>query len=433
MFEKFINSLIASVVGCMTAIGTVWYLSDQQDVTGSITHTGNAQGVKIHSLEVDQIRLKENLVLVDAKTGKPLIEIKQSGIYAHNEIVAEALSVEGLKTRKVQLVKGDFQDENAAVYGELGLKKEGGSYLALLSPQRVHSVNMGFNDQETGFIISQNNQEDAFAAQAVFPIPRSDNAKNHKAKVAPPNSRVLPQPQNIEKVAFNSQTKSDSFSNHRLESFAVGSSGQPLSPGYQLSPQAAPNSSTADRTALNGSSSTSSLPSQSLSDGLNSTGSASNSTPSSNSLSLPSPIAPVNSASASPAPVRSEPVSSYNSLQPAANSQGSNPYPSASGASPLAPSSSPLTPPAMPAPAMTSPAMTSPAMTPPAMTPSPSGNLPTGGSSNNVQTSSTNVSSNNNNGSAGFAVSGSATSENPSVSNSAISQSFGPSVAPINY
>lgn len=446
MFDKFINSLIASVVGCITAIGTVWYLSDQQDVTlltESGAKTTGGHSVKLHSLEVDQIKIKDGLVLVDAQTGKPLVEIKREGIFAQNEIIADSLSTEGLKTRKVQLVKGDLKDQNAAVYGELGLKKEGGSYLALLSARQLHSVNMGFNDQETGFIISQNNQEDAFVAQAVFPIPRSDDAKNQKAKVTPPGQRDLNHSQSSEKVAFNSPTNSETLSPNRSGSLTLPPTGAPLSAGSSSSsghPASIPNSSTPNNIGpnnigannigpnnigANNIAPNSSTPNNSLSFSATSSSPASGNVipsnsnplppPSAGSLSLPSSASSASSQSLVPSgPVMTPPSSSYNSLPPVNSSQ--NLAPSASNPSTLAPAPG-----------------TSPLMTPPSPSTAPN-------SASNISENAlsplptTNVSSNNL--SQGVALSGASDSGSNSASNidnNSISKSFGPSVSPVNY
>ena len=44
----------------------------------------------------------------------------------------------------------------------------------MLSPKGTHSVNVGFDRNETGFVVSRNNGDAAMTAQAVLPIPHKE-------------------------------------------------------------------------------------------------------------------------------------------------------------------------------------------------------------------------------------------------------------------
>lgn len=180
MGEKLLNGFISALFGAMAGVGAVWYLSDNAPTTGSVQDTAvTADSARLpssasfDSLEVKHLKVTDGIRVHDSATGEPLIELKDGAILAKKRVLSEYLGGHQLVGQRLQITTGDVSVPDHAVYGEMATNEEGGAYFALLSPKGTHSVNIGFDKQETGFIISQNNKDSAMVAQAILPIPTS--------------------------------------------------------------------------------------------------------------------------------------------------------------------------------------------------------------------------------------------------------------------
>ncbi|MDO5581650.1 MAG: hypothetical protein Q4G69_11015 [Planctomycetia bacterium] len=180
MYEKLINSLIAAFVACVVSVGMIWFLQDQpQDYPIVQDNRAGSAGSasNLGHIEAESIKVHQSITIVDSK-GDPLIELKNGNLYVRNDICTSRIGSEEIMSKKIQITPGDPNAKDAPVFCEMSTQKEdGGAYFALLSPRGSHSVNIGFDKNETGFIISQNNKDDSLVAQAILPIPSADKTQ----------------------------------------------------------------------------------------------------------------------------------------------------------------------------------------------------------------------------------------------------------------
>ncbi|MDD3585699.1 MAG: hypothetical protein PHQ75_00835 [Thermoguttaceae bacterium] len=185
MGDKLVNSFIASIIGCMSAAITVWFLSDSKSsepvvpacaVTCPVNNQGNSGHMT--SLVVDHLQVNDRLVVVDQRTGKPMIEFKDGNAYVQNGIYTRQLGSMEIVSQKVQITPDNPIQPQHTVFAELAINRQGSPYFALLSSQKTHSINFGFDTTETGYIISQNNRQPAVVPQAILPIPKPQDANS---------------------------------------------------------------------------------------------------------------------------------------------------------------------------------------------------------------------------------------------------------------
>lgn len=174
MYEKLINSLIAAFVACVVSVGMIWFLQDQPvhyPMVQDHRAESNATSTRLGHIEADTIKVHQSITIVDS-AGVPLIELKEGNLFVRNDLYTSRIGTEEIMSKKIQITPGDPKSKDAPVFCEMSTQKdEGGAYFALLSPHGTHSVNIGFDKNETGFIISQNNKDESLVAQAILPIP----------------------------------------------------------------------------------------------------------------------------------------------------------------------------------------------------------------------------------------------------------------------
>ena len=74
------NTLVSAIVGVVSAVGTVWFLSAKAE-GGSLAASENAQA-KVKRLEADSLVVADSLTLVDPYTRETLVEIRNGEIFA---------------------------------------------------------------------------------------------------------------------------------------------------------------------------------------------------------------------------------------------------------------------------------------------------------------------------------------------------------------
>ncbi|MCF0235037.1 MAG: hypothetical protein HUK22_08710, partial [Thermoguttaceae bacterium] len=132
--------------------------------------------VKIPNLHVGTLTRDGALLVVDPLDGEPKIELRGDSVYVQNAVCADKIRGRRLVGQKLQTTPGDPADDRAPVFGEVAVNEDGGAYLALLSPKETHSLTMGFDKTEKGCVISQNNEDSAMVAQAIFLKPVVESA-----------------------------------------------------------------------------------------------------------------------------------------------------------------------------------------------------------------------------------------------------------------
>ncbi len=183
MGDKIFNAFIAALFGTVAGIGSVWYLSAPGNITkdpslespqrrGLVT-----QQKEIDALSVRNLTVTDRLTVCDPESGETLIELRDGSILAQKEVLADTLGGYRLAGQRIQITSEDPANEESAICGEFASNENGGAYLALLSPLGTHSINFGFDRQETGFILSQNNQDATMLAQVVLPIPQKNDTE----------------------------------------------------------------------------------------------------------------------------------------------------------------------------------------------------------------------------------------------------------------
>ena len=170
---SFFNCFISAVVGAASAVGTVWYLSDNSETNGLET---NSDVISARRLEVDSLVVRDSLLLVDKTSSEPTLELREGSLFAQKGVYAEQIGAFRLLGQKIQTTPDDPLDANSPVFGELATNEDGGAYVALLSPRESHSVTVGFDKNEKGCILSQNNEDMSLVAQAIFLRPDASDA-----------------------------------------------------------------------------------------------------------------------------------------------------------------------------------------------------------------------------------------------------------------
>ena len=182
MGEKITNSIIASIIGCISAIGMVWFLSDNSpedtapSIPANVQEVGRFASLQANVLQADQIQLTGSLIIVDSQTGQPIIELRDGIAWVRNGIYSDRIGAAGIVGQKIQLTRDNPTSENCRVAGEMAVHTDGGARFSLLSSQGTHSINLGFDTKETGYIISQNNADQSIKAQVIMAIPHADDA-----------------------------------------------------------------------------------------------------------------------------------------------------------------------------------------------------------------------------------------------------------------
>ena len=126
------NTLVSAIVGVVSAVGTVWFLS------------AKAEGGSLAAI------------------------FAQRGVYA-NHIGAWRFTAQ-----KFQTTPEDPLSSDSPVFGEFAVDQNGGGYLELLSSQESHAVTLGFDSNERGALVSKNNDVGVSSTQALFLKPTRD-------------------------------------------------------------------------------------------------------------------------------------------------------------------------------------------------------------------------------------------------------------------
>lgn len=174
MSGLFLNVAISAFVGALASVGTVWYLSANSN-ENHLAASENA-ATKIKKLETETLVVNDSLLFVDPETQEPLVEIRDGKIFAQRGIYAEHLGAWRVTAQKLQTTPEDPLSPKSAIFGELAVTDDGGGYLALMSPKESHSVTIGFDRNEKGCVVSQNNEDHSVAAQAVFFKPTQEGS-----------------------------------------------------------------------------------------------------------------------------------------------------------------------------------------------------------------------------------------------------------------
>ena len=183
MQGTFFNCLISVVAGAVSAVGTVWYLSDASRVpTAQTPSSANIAAEEPSSLEVTDLVVTGRILVVDPETQTATIELNAGTIVAQQGVYAEKVSAFRILGQKLQATPDSPLDSNSAVFGELAVNEDGGAYIELLSPRESHSVTVGFDRDEKGCILSQNNDDSSMVAQAIFLKPRAEDSQTVAAQ-----------------------------------------------------------------------------------------------------------------------------------------------------------------------------------------------------------------------------------------------------------
>lgn len=171
MGDKLFNGLIAALFGAISGIGSVWYLSD----TPSGSPQNGAQGdspAAFDTLEVRNLTVTDGILVNDSQSGEPLIELRDGVVLAKRQVLSNHLGGFCVMGQRIQVTTDDPSSASSPVRAELATDDKGGACLALESPAGTHSMNIGFDREETGFIISKNNSDSMMVAQAILPLPK---------------------------------------------------------------------------------------------------------------------------------------------------------------------------------------------------------------------------------------------------------------------
>lgn len=181
MGEKLLNSFISAVFGAISAVGVVWYLQEAPTAsapadTAADPAAAAGPAASFDELEVKRLKVTDCVMVFDTAGNEPAIELRGGSIVAKKSVLSDRVGAFQMVGQKLQITGGDPAHNDGEVFGELATNEEGGAYFALLSPRGTHSINMGFDKKETGFIISQNNLNSAMVAQAILPLPDANEA-----------------------------------------------------------------------------------------------------------------------------------------------------------------------------------------------------------------------------------------------------------------
>ena len=166
------NTLVSAIVGVVSAVGTVWFLSAKAE-GGSLAASENAQA-KVKRLEADSLVVADSLTLVDPYTRETLVEIRNGEIFAQRGVYANHIGAWRFTAQKFQTTPEDPLASDSPVFGEFAVDQNGGGYLELLSSQETHAVTLGFDANERGALVSKNNDVGVSSTQALFLKPTRD-------------------------------------------------------------------------------------------------------------------------------------------------------------------------------------------------------------------------------------------------------------------
>lgn len=193
MQGSFSNILISAVVGCLSAVGTSWYLSaNPQTPAGGTAPAPAASGsapapsaAPADKLDVTELVVRGSVLLVDPQTNEATLEIKNGSIFAKRGIYAERVGAYRVLSQNLIATPDNPLDPKCAVYGQLSVDQYGGAFMELLSPRESHSITFGFDRNEKGCVVSRNNDDASLVAQAIFPKPRAEDADAKDSGAAP--------------------------------------------------------------------------------------------------------------------------------------------------------------------------------------------------------------------------------------------------------
>ena len=175
MREKLQNIVISALVGGAAAFGVLRWKGPSAAPVAAPGAAGQAAMTQFEELQVGRLKVTGGIWVCHSETGEPLIELKDGVILAKNEVLARYVGGLEMVGRKLQITTGDPSADDPPIFCEIGASDGGqGAYIAMLSPKGTHSVNVGFDKNETGFVVSRNNGDAAMTAQAVLPIPRQE-------------------------------------------------------------------------------------------------------------------------------------------------------------------------------------------------------------------------------------------------------------------
>ena len=187
MREKLSNILISAAAGAAAAFGVLYWKGLPAAPPAEPAVAEQAGTGQFEELEVKRLKVTGGIWVCHSETGEPLIELKDGVILAKNEVLARYVGGLEMVGRKLQITTGDPSADDPPIFCEIGASDGGqGAYIAMLSPKGTHSVNVGFDRNETGFVVSRNNGDAAMTAQAVLPIPHKE------AEPVPEASTVAP-------------------------------------------------------------------------------------------------------------------------------------------------------------------------------------------------------------------------------------------------
>ena len=171
MRGNLLNGIISAVVGFLAGLAAVWFLQD-----GSVPEQkpeSAAVPAKMDELEVARLKVTDGIMVYHSETGEPLIELKDGVVLAKKEVLSRFVGGMEMVGQKLQITAGDPSASDPPIFCELGAADGGqGAYIAMLSPKGTHSLNIGFDKNETGFVVSRNNEDSSMTAQAVLPLPK---------------------------------------------------------------------------------------------------------------------------------------------------------------------------------------------------------------------------------------------------------------------
>ena len=200
MQGSFSNILISAVVGCLSAVGTSWYLSaNPQTPSGGPAPAPAASGTAqapvpepADKLDVTELVVRGSVLLVDPETNEATLEIKNGSIFAKQGIYAKRVGAYRVSSQKLIATPDNPLAPDCAVYGQLAVDQYGGAFMELLSPRESHSITFGFDLNEKGCVVSRNNDDASLVAQAIFPKPRAEDAGVKEPDSAPTETQPDP-------------------------------------------------------------------------------------------------------------------------------------------------------------------------------------------------------------------------------------------------
>ena len=200
MQGSFSNILISAVVGCLSAVGTSWYLSaNPQTPSGGPAPAPAASGTAqapapepADKLDVTELVVRGSVLLVDPETNEATLEIKNGSIFAKQGIYAKRVGAYRVSSQKLIATPDNPLAPDCAVYGQLAVDQYGGAFMELLSPRESHSITFGFDRNEKGCVVSRNNDDASLVAQAIFPKPRAEDAGVKEPDNAPAETQADP-------------------------------------------------------------------------------------------------------------------------------------------------------------------------------------------------------------------------------------------------